>query len=248
MARPRGRRAHRQHQRRMPRGRRRRHGADRHGGRARAPRGVGSHGGRRRGVGPRTGMQRRDRGLHRARRPRGGGRTCPAIRSGRGTPDLPRDGARVRHPRTGPGRRAPGGAARRRRGRFGRRHRGDACGAGAPGRRTLRDPNLPSRRAQLRRGARTASASGDLRRRARRDPHGSRGLGRRVECDRRGRPAGVPEPRPLPGGPCLRPRRGSFRRREGCDDRRAELRRARPGRPRPPTSRCSDLPRARNGS
>ena len=64
----RGRRAGRQHLRRLPRGRRRRHGAGRDGRGSRAPRGLGPHGRRRRGLGPRPRLQRRDRGVHRAGR------------------------------------------------------------------------------------------------------------------------------------------------------------------------------------
>ena len=98
-----GGRAGRQHQRRLSRGRRRRHGADRHGGGPRASRRLGPHRRRRRRLGSGPGVQRRDRGLHRARRPGGRGRGRAADGARGGAPDQRRDRARVRRRRSAAG-------------------------------------------------------------------------------------------------------------------------------------------------
>ena len=214
----RGRRTDRQHQRRLPRGRRRRHGSCRdergHG----APRRLGPHRRRRRGLGTGPRLQRRDRGVHRARRASGRGRARPARRARGGAADLRRHGARERgrggrprFPHRGAPARRPGGLARpacRRRG-------GDRDGPRAARGRTLRDPHVHARRAGVRRGARAAAAPARLRRRARRDPARARGSGHRVEPDRRRRPARLPHPRALPRGGGVRARRGAGAGGEG---------------------------------
>ncbi len=212
----RGGRADRQHQRRLPRGRRRRHGADRDG-RGQGPAGrLGPHGRRRRRLGPRPGLQRRDRGVHRTRRSCGGGRERAPHRARGRTPDL--RGRRRWSPTCRTWHRARAwwcATTARSRGRSARR---PSTPRRSPRRGSCSPPIAPRSGSftggvqGVRRGAGAAAAAPDLRRRARRDPaRADRGRAR-LERDRRRRPPRLPDAGAVPRRARVR-RRSRNRRR-----------------------------------